>query len=354
MVLKRLILAISLATGISSAQTYGPVSTQQFNYIYLVSGPTPNNIIHVGGTDSSSALATACADNSGVGQVVIQQGANPSDAPPVGGGGIGSTYTITGGCANVTILDWRGTSGVSLYAYTNSTTYTQVSLSSSGSSTIVPSPQFQVPYYSTSGTSDTLTGDPNFTDNAGLVTAKNTGAGGTSVFINPDAADAFGASGLGITNIGYALFVNTTSGYLKVLAQAGALGNNTLTIPKPTSGTTDTFCMASGAGGGDCATLSPGCPSVTFSATPTFAYTSPCLALTLTGNVTSSTATGFSAGKNYALFLVQDSTGGRTFVPPTTFKGWPTAINLAANGKTVCIFTAYTDSNLYLQNCNLI
>lgn len=147
MVLKRLGIVVAFLLPASVfAQTFGPVSTQQFNYVYLVAGPTPTNLLTVGGTNSASALFTACAANSGNGMVVIQQGSNPSDAPTLGGGGIGSTYTITGGCAGVTILDQRGTAGWSFYTYTNSTTYTEISLSSSGSGFNLPAGLAASPY----------------------------------------------------------------------------------------------------------------------------------------------------------------------------------------------------------------
>lgn len=45
---------------------------------------------------------------------------------------------------------------------------------------------------------------------------------------------------------------NATSGSQSIASPTGALGTRTYTVPLPATGSTDTFCMASGAGGGDC------------------------------------------------------------------------------------------------------
>lgn len=98
-------------------------------------------------------------------------------------------------------------------------------------------------------------------------------------------------------------------------------------------------------------TLGGTCPATTFSATPTFNFTAAsCTALTLTGNVTSSSVTGFTFGVVYQVVLVENSSGGFTAVLPTQFRNGPSTINLAANGKTVCNYLAFTDGNLYLQS----
>jgi len=71
--------------------------------------------------------------------------------------------------------------------------------------------------------------------------------------------------------------------------------------------------------------------TVAFSATPAFNYaTSYGKKIVLTGNVTSSTATGMEPGMYPTLEVCQDATGGRTFVPPTGFNGW-VAIPSSAN-----------------------
>lgn len=69
--------------------------------------------------------------------------------------------------------------------------------------------------------------------------------------------------------------------------------------------------------GGAAATLT----TVTFSATPTFVRSSQIQewAITLTGNVTSSTLSGAAAADIFVFNICQDATGSRTFVPPTGF-----------------------------------
>jgi hypothetical protein len=67
---------------------------------------------------------------------------------------------------------------------------------------------------------------------------------------------------------------------------------------------------------------------VGFSATPNFnASTSSNFKITLSGNVTSSTISGATAGQTIIIEIVEDSTGGRTFVWPTSFKN---GMNLSA------------------------
>lgn len=99
----------------------GPIQPMTINY---------SNQVGVGNwLTVQAALTDQCAKNGGLGQVYIGQGATPGDGPTVGGE---TTYTVNG-CANVTILDKRGTVGASCYAYTNSTTYTQGNCVATGS-----------------------------------------------------------------------------------------------------------------------------------------------------------------------------------------------------------------------------
>src|SRR5208283_858424 len=76
-------------------------------------------------------------------------------------------------------------------------------------------------------------------------------------------------------------------------------------------------------GAGSNAVLTP----VSFSATPTFTVTASStpqiFSITLTGNVTSSTltATSATAGQQIGFQILQDGTGGRTFVWPTNVHG---------------------------------
>ena len=61
---------------------------------------------------------------------------------------------------------------------------------------------------------------------------------------------------------------------------------------------------------------------VSFSATPTFDFSlGTTQQITLTGNVTSSTATNIVAGKQVTFMIIQDAVGNRSLVWPTNVKG---------------------------------
>jgi hypothetical protein len=65
--------------------------------------------------------------------------------------------------------------------------------------------------------------------------------------------------------------------------------------------------------------------TVSFTATPTYDLSaSNSFEITLTGNVTSSTASNHADGEIVTFHICQDATGGRTHVWPTTVKGAPT------------------------------
>lgn len=71
--------------------------------------------------------------------------------------------------------------------------------------------------------------------------------------------------------------------------------------------------------------------TVTFSATPTFdASVTNTFALTLTGNVTSSTLSNATAGQSLTFILCQDATGSRTFAWPVNVIGAGTIIPTAS------------------------
>lgn len=77
--------------------------------------------------------------------------------------------------------------------------------------------------------------------------------------------------------------------------------------------------------------------TVTYSATPTFnAALGGTQAITLTGNVTSSTLTNTIDGQKVKFRIVQDSTGGRSFAWPTNVKGGMT-IDSSIPANAVCI-----------------
>ena len=79
--------------------------------------------------------------------------------------------------------------------------------------------------------------------------------------------------------------------------------------------------------------------NVPFSPTPTFVVTGPIqeFAITLTGNVTSSTLAGAGANNVLVFQVCQDSTGGRTFVWPSGFGG--ASISPTAGTCTKQVFT---------------
>src|SRR3990167_6271513 len=78
--------------------------------------------------------------------------------------------------------------------------------------------------------------------------------------------------------------------------------------------------------------------AVTYSATPTFdAAAASIFAMTLTGNVTSSTVSSATTGRIIELVLCQDGVGGRAFAWPATFLRPPTV----ASGASACTNTSF-------------
>jgi hypothetical protein len=79
----------------------------------------------------------------------------------------------------------------------------------------------------------------------------------------------------------------------------------------------------------------PGLAAVTFSATPSFnAGVANSFAITLTGNVTSSTVTNATAGQTITFIITQDGTGSRSFVWPANFHG---ASNIGPDANSVSV-----------------
>jgi hypothetical protein len=87
--------------------------------------------------------------------------------------------------------------------------------------------------------------------------------------------------------------------------------------------------------------------TVTYSATPVFnASLGGAFNLTLTGNVTSSTFTNGLSGPVLVSFrIIQDGTGGRTFVWPSNVRNGG-VISPAANARSVQLFMLQTDGSL--------
>lgn len=87
--------------------------------------------------------------------------------------------------------------------------------------------------------------------------------------------------------------------------------------------------------------------TVAFSATPVFdCATGTTFDMTLTGNVTSSTAINLTAGQQITFMIVQDGTGGRTFVWPANVKGAGIP-DLTPNAVSVQSFKVKSNGNLY-------
>ena len=85
---------------------------------------------------------------------------------------------------------------------------------------------------------------------------------------------------------------------------------------------------------------------VAFSATPVFDGTlGGSFKITLTGNVTSSTATNMAGKLTVPIRIVQDATGGRTFVWPANVRGGG-AVNPGANARSVQLFSVDADGSL--------
>jgi len=97
-----------------------------------------------------------------------------------------------------------------------------------------------------------------------------------------------------------------------------------------------------------------GVNTITFSATPVFDFSKGNFqTITLTGNVTSSTAINLTAGQTGIIQICQDATGGRPFVAPTTVKGFMT-IGTTASKCSVQAFASFDGTNLYATGAGVI
>jgi hypothetical protein len=121
-----------------------------------------------------------------------------------------------------------------------------------------------------------------------------------------------------LTTLGDTLYVNSTP------ALARLPGNTTSTLNVLTQTGTGSASATPAWQSASAAGIAPFTfKAVTFSATPAFAFGSGATTfeITLTGNVTSSTVSGATAGQPATFILCQDATGSRTFVWPAGFKG---------------------------------
>jgi hypothetical protein len=93
--------------------------------------------------------------------------------------------------------------------------------------------------------------------------------------------------------------------------------------------------------------------AVTFSATPTFdASLGNAQKITLTGNVTSSTLSGATAGQSLTFVICQDGTGSRTFTWPANVKG-ATTIGSTASKCSAQTFI-YDGTNAYATGAGVV
>jgi hypothetical protein len=96
--------------------------------------------------------------------------------------------------------------------------------------------------------------------------------------------------------------------------------------------------------------------TVSFSATPTFNLSSgTSFQITLTGNVTSSTLSGGTAGQTFVVKIIQDATGGRSFVWPTNVFNGMSITDQAAGANEVSIQTFFWDgANAYATTPGMV
>jgi hypothetical protein len=95
---------------------------------------------------------------------------------------------------------------------------------------------------------------------------------------------------------------------------------------------------------------------IAFSATPTFnAATANNFKITLTGNVTSSTLSGATAGQRIIMEIIQDGSGGHTFVWPSNMKNTMNIADQAAGANEVSLQEFYYDgTNAYALTTGMI
>lgn len=121
-----------------------------------------------------------------------------------------------------------------------------------------------------------------------------------------------------LTTLGDMLYANSTPGLTRLAGNTTSVLNVLTQTGTGSASAAPVWQTASAAGIAPFTLM-----AVTFSATPAFAYGSGATTfeITLTGNVTSSTASGAAAGQGATFIVCQDATGSRTFTWPTGFKG---------------------------------
>jgi hypothetical protein len=89
--------------------------------------------------------------------------------------------------------------------------------------------------------------------------------------------------------------------------------------------------------------------SGTGTVTPNFAN-GPVQTIAATGNFTLALPTNISAGSNLTLIITQDSTGGRTFTPNSSYKFANGIKTLTASANAIDVMTIYYDGSRYLSS----
>jgi len=89
--------------------------------------------------------------------------------------------------------------------------------------------------------------------------------------------------------------------------------------------------------------------SGTSTITPDFAN-GPVQTIAATGNFTLALPTNITAGSNLTLIITQDSTGGRTFTPNSSYKFANGIKTLTASANAIDVMTIYYDGSRYLSS----
>lgn len=94
--------------------------------------------------------------------------------------------------------------------------------------------------------------------------------------------------------------------------------------------------------------------SIAWSTTPTFSVNGNANRIVLTGNVTSSTIAAGQDGQRMCMNLVQDATGGRTFVWPTNMLGAMTVGSVAGKRNQQCFVYYSADSAWVAESAGVV
>lgn len=145
---------------------------------------------------------------------------------------------------------------------------------------------------------------------------------------------------------------------IKTSATAG--GDLSGTLPNPTvntvgGATSGQISTAAGQAHQQNTDVGTSVNTVAFSATPVFNLSAGGIQkIILTGNVTSSTITSLVVGSVVTFTIIQDGTGGRSFVWPANVKGGMTVTTGTSNQTCSQSFTSWDGVNLYATSIGVI